>query len=409
MIMFAAPAWLIAMPLVGILGVWALWRGRHHVQRVSSTRLWEGLTGEASGKKSRHVDPVWLMVFLASLLAGLALAGPRWQSATDPQVATADVHWAIRGIAGQTQAELFVRIERDQGLSGTCKLIVAPTEMDEFTGVVKQFSVADLRQGMVVQVPNFPELQATLTAGPHVLAKSTFIRRDRPPFALLTAVARGGKIDPALLRLFSVHPSVTTDDPTIRPAVLLVDDPRFEADSVDARTLVIASPRTPLPGNTLKQVITPAAPARPQSAQLNLAAVRVNRYTSAELSSDWEILATLDGHPWIAMRTESATPTAPLRRSVWLASNPAQDGNWGVDLSFVLFFGELLDQMYPATVGTAPSDVGVVEWTERRDTSGEPSPTVAPISLMPGAGLAAIVLLASASLLLFRRAHLPPA
>jgi hypothetical protein len=87
---------------------------------------------------------------------------------------------------------------------------------------------------------------------------------------------------------------------------------------------------------------------------------------------------------------------------VWLASDPSRDSNWGVDVSFVLFCGELLDRMYPAA---STGEAGVVEWTERRAAAPAPA-SVRSYSCVPAVGSLVIGLLLLATLLLLRRGRM---
>ncbi|HEY4329061.1 MAG TPA: BatA domain-containing protein, partial [Phycisphaerae bacterium] len=98
MLFFAAPIWLTLAAAVGVFGAWGLWRGQRKTRRVSSLRLWRDM-GQVSGESRRRaIDPLWVLVFFAAVMAALALAAPAWRMDTAPLVPTLDVEWSVRSL-----------------------------------------------------------------------------------------------------------------------------------------------------------------------------------------------------------------------------------------------------------------------------------------------------------------------
>jgi hypothetical protein len=383
MLLFSTPALLALAPVVAALGLWTLLRGRHRAQPVSSTRLWQNLAGEASGARSRKVDPLWLLVFLAAVFTALALPGPRWQSGRSLQdLPSAKVEWAVRSLADNPPS-LFLKITEPHHLAATLRL--EPSQ--------QHVATADAIHGLTLPLPT--EISTLRLFSDHaLLAAATFTRPDRPPFALLTRAAPGRAVDPALYRVFAINPAAVVGNVLIHPAVLLVDDPKFTLNDISPDTLVIGAPDTPLPGITLGPSFKPAAPpvsvAMPKFVQL--ASVQVTTATQATLTADWTIAATLDNHPFLA--TRRLAPNGPTL--VWLASRPVADTNWPLNRSFVLYFSDLLARTFPTDT---QSNGRALDW-RREDLPPATLHPPAVVGLTAPLGAAAIVLLAAAALML---------
>ncbi|MCL2648023.1 MAG: BatA domain-containing protein [Phycisphaerales bacterium] len=120
MLIFAWPMMLGVAGGVAALGMLALWRGERGRQRVSSTKLWEGLVETAAGGKRRAMDPVWVMIFAGALLGTLAAAGPGWQMKKTGGGAAMEMHveWSVRSVGGRGgggDPGLFLRVLKAGG------------------------------------------------------------------------------------------------------------------------------------------------------------------------------------------------------------------------------------------------------------------------------------------------------
>ena len=414
MIIFAAPVWLWVASAVGAAGVWALWRGQRRVRAVPSIRLWREIVPEAvATRRRRGVDPLWLLVFLAAVLAALALAGPRWKWGSGPdENAWARVQWAVRSAGGgvgggmgggagreSPQVEAWIRLMEGGDLPGTVRVLLGGTQKD--------VSTDELRKGVALAVPPSDaaggRLKLALLAGKHVMAEAEFRRPAMAggrPFALLEYAAAGepgvDPMDPALERVFAIQPGARREDPSVRPAVALVRGPGFSLSQLPASggeaaekgggTLVIAQSDTALPGLVPGETITgpaegwtpavatgeAASRAFPWPPYVPLRDVRVFAMRTAQLEPSWQVLATANGRPWIALRTVGGNGPGTARVTlVWLASAPSTETNWPKSASFVLFFAELANRAWevPAEDGAQGN---VVEWERTQEVMGSP-------------------------------------
>ncbi len=90
---------------------------------------------------------------------------------------------------------------------------------------------------------------------------------------------------------------------------------------------------------------------------------------------------------------------------IWLASHPTTETDWPKDPSFVLFFAEMARQ---ALAQETTSSSRFTDWQplqESNTTSPQSPPTIYPLT--PYLGIAAILLLVSATLLLAARTRPP--
>ncbi len=342
------------------------------------------------------------------MLTGLALGGPEWRtaSASAAPVHRAAVDWSVRSRGGNTvggagePAEIFVRAGADAELP-------ASMEIGLPGGKSLPVTAADLRRGVAAGVQAAGgEIAAVLRSEGESLFQARFMRpaADVQPFGLLTQMAAGRGIDPALLRVFAVRGGVRPGDAGAGRAVLLVNDAQFSMDSVPANVrLVVAGPETQLPGLVSgSQLEAPGEGWKATAADQNaaglpvpdargLAGVRLGAMRLATLSADWRVLATADGKPWIAAREWN--PGAAKRGAgtgdakpvwlLWLASEPGAETSWPKDSSFVVFFGAWADQALGTGGGGAS---GIVDW----ERMPEPLPAgLASVPVRPLAGFAA--------------------
>jgi hypothetical protein len=392
---FAAPFWLSVPAAAAVAGAWALWRGQRRRQPVSSLRLWKGLTAEGAAKR-RALDPLWLLVFLASVLAGLALAQPRWTRGTPPHPPL-DVTWNVRTLHadnGTTQA--WIR----------CPQLPAPPTLT-INGTERLVSPDQLRQGLALPVQPDPRGTITLSlqAGSARAAATFSDPGTTPTFGLLEIADPNSPIDPALARFFHMQQNARPGDPSIHPRVALLSDANLRAEDPQNADLVIAQPATPLPG------LVPGAPVdgpwTPQVAPdsgfdwpsfVSLKDVQVFARRDVTLSSDWRPIATVAGKPWIAYRLINKTSTNDKSTIyIWLASDPARQTTWPNHPAFVRFFAELQHR------ALAPAAQLLADWPQLPDASN--AFAITPFPLDTYIALAAIALLVTAVAWFLARSH----
>ena len=397
MLEFAAPIWLSIPAAVGALGVWALWRGQRRRRAVSSLRLWRGLEGAGSAKR-RVLDPLWVLVLAAGMLAGLAWAGPRWESGAMP-APRLEVTWAVRSVGGAGDGtgggtEAWVRC----GNAGGAATL-------SINGMERPVGEADLRQGVALPVTGDAQgrVRLELRAG-HALARATFTHPGgAPAFGLLEIAGSGAGIDPALRRVFGVQPNMRAGDPTVHPRVLLVNDPQVRAEDLEEADLVIGQGASALPG------ILPGAEVKGEWAAqveggsgfawpafVSLKDVHVRTMREAVISADWRIVATAGGKPWIAVR-EMPRGDGSKALWVWLASSPWTDSDWVKDPGFVLFFAEMEQRAFGGEARP------YVDWMRLPDAVTPHA--AAPVELARYVGVAGVGLLLGAMLWFVRRAR----
>src|SRR5206468_2742886 len=117
----------------------------------------------------------------------------------------------------------------------------------------------------------------------------------------------------------------------------------------------------------------------------------------------WQVLATVDGRPWIALRTVGGDAAgaggAGRVTLLWLASAPSAETNWPKSASFVLFFAEVANRAWEAQAGEAIGG-SAVEWERMKETTASPhtQPDAArAVDLRDLLGGVAIVLLVGAA------------
>jgi hypothetical protein len=359
-LLFSWPIWLWATPVVAAAGAWALWRGQRRGRVVSSVRLWQGLTAGSEVSRRRVIDPVWVIVWLGAILAALALSGATWTAGESP-APWATMQWSVRSMSTSSagKAEAWVRLLEMRGAAGRMILVAD----DGGHRIEKEVSLETLRAGLIVPLDGSAKrVTLSLRDGSHVLAQQTFewVGPNQPFGVIAVAGAQG--IDPALRRVFAVQPGARMDDPTIRPAVVLLNDPADSSwQDLAAGGLLVAQPAANLPGLVVGTRILAPDAWQPMVAETQMGVgvshivkldhVRITALREATVSSDWHVLATAGDKPWLAIRAWQGVTL------LWLASDPSSDTNWPKDPSFVIFFAELLQR----AIGSANANA-IVEW-----------------------------------------------
>lgn len=369
----AAPAWLWVSGAAVAAGGWALLSGHRRVRAVSSVRLWEGLGVHAGETARRRVDPVWLLVFLALVLAGLGLARPVWRVREGVSKPLFTMTWAVRSLRQRgmpEQTELFVRAP--QGiLLPSGKLTLSAD------GDFKSTTAKELQAGATLLLSQGKEdVTAILKSGRRTIAWAAFAPpAGGRPSAFFKITGHDLAIDPALARVFAVRPGAEEGNAGAEHGVALINDPDFSMSALPGNAvLVIAEPRTPLPGLVPGERVTAdgagwklvAAPNRAEDFVEGVAGVRVSAMRRAQMDSNWNVLATANGLPWLAARQWSPPESGRKIELLWLASEPAAETTWPKFASFVIFFGSWTDRSIDAEAA-APDPF--LDWRQLRAPS----------------------------------------
>ncbi len=367
---------LLAAGGAAVAGAWAVWRGHRQARRVPTLRFW--VDGAAVAPGRRKLDPLWVIVALAAVLAGGALARPAWRPAA------AAIPWGrfrinLRAMPSPpagvlASSEAWIQLVDGQSLPDKLTLTA-----DSDAARIALPTVA-LRRGIAIALPRWAgdTQRLRIMAGPHLVAEAAFAVPLTPRFIVRTISAPGRTIDPALARVFAVQPGAARGDASgdsTLPMVLLVNDPSFPTSSepLTAAQLIVAMGPSALPGIEVldaQPVALPAgmhpvpAPGADLPVWVHFDDVEVRAAVRVRLSEAWQVLAKVDGRPWLARRAASG-PTSSKALWLWLGSSPAAQSNWVAEPSFVSFFTDILRQAL-IPVATAPAAAlsagGVEDW-----------------------------------------------
>jgi len=267
-------------------------------------------------------------------------------------------------------------------------------------GATRPVTAAELQRGITADIAG-TRAALSLEHDGKPLASAVFEMPSGSSIFSLLRFSGTGRFDPDLDRFFLVQGGARIDDPAIQPTVALLADSEWTADELAGAAWVIAQPDAHLPGVTSRdRVVADAGKGWTLEVAsggdfawppfVPLKDVHVRAYRPATLSPDWQILARINGDPWIAVRRDHGL-------WLWLASAPASETDWArAGPGFVGFFAEMQSRALGKS-GEQP----FVEWTIH---PAPPLPqAAAPVNLQPGLGVAAIALLIAASVWLILR------
>lgn len=401
MLTFAAIGGAWAVGVVALLGGYALFRGQRRGRAVSSVKLWRGLAQADAGKRARRVDPVWLLVWVAALLAALGLMRPQWRRGAAAEDGI-DLAWAVRDTAAGTgrHVEGWAKLVAGEVSKGAALVVRVPGSER-----VMPLEDAALRRGLAFAIADGalpPRVELAVTEKGRTRARRTFEPELTPAFGWTCLPGRAA-VDAALERFFRLHPSGRANDPTIAPAVLLLG-PGADAATLEPQrevALMIADRASAVDGVTPGGFHDNAPPdgwlveaTAALAGSVRLERVRVRAYQAARLSPEWQVLATIGGtrDPWIARRS-----LASGGDMIWLAARPTGDTDWAGDTSFVIFWAEAVN----AAVRRGDALTG--EWRPLPRAASQPSAEITPVDLRPLTGITAMGLLLAASGALWQR------
>jgi len=396
-LLFSSPLLLVLPVVTALVGIWSLLRGQKRMRPVSSLRLWRELIPGESSVRRRRFDPLWLMVLVAAILAGLALAGPRW---TYPVMKLVPVTWSVRSTGATTEA--WVQADADGGA-----LLV--------NGTARSMGSIELRKGLAIPVsPDAAgaihlELQTAMGGA----AASFRQRPDDQPFGLIEIASAGNPIDPMLHRVFAIQAGARLSDPTVRPRVLLVSAAGASPEDLADVDLVIALPPAALPGLTpggrVERAAAATLPWTPVAAEhasggaawpaiVPLKDVHITALRQAAFDNTWEVAAEVPtsqgAMPLVLVRTVSKAGSQKALW-VWLAAAPTTETDWFKSPGFVVYFMQLQQRTFGMPAGPA-------EWVGQPEPAKEPR---MPTDLRPWLALAGIVLLVCAAGWFVRRSN----
>jgi hypothetical protein len=228
-------------------------------------------------------------------------------------------------------------------------------------GAVRRMTAAELQAGVAVGVAGTRVVLEVL-AGEKVLASGAF---EKPStgreFGLLRWTPEGAAIDADLGRFFAMQPGAKIGDVSVRPLAAVVQGAKPSPEELAGIDLVIAGPDALLPGVTPgSRVVAEGAGWVPHIEEggtfpwppfVSLKDVHVKAVREAAFSPEWQVLARVEGRPWIAVRKEKGL-------WIWLASWPAAESDWSKSgAGFVAFFAEMQARAF-GTAGMPPW----VEW-----------------------------------------------
>jgi Aerotolerance regulator N-terminal len=404
MLIFASSAWLWVAAASALVGGWAIWRGQRRARAVSSVKLWQGLGGSGNQTRRRAVDPLWMLILGAALIAAVGLAQPQWRFEDSPSQRTLPVEWSIRSIKshsanGRETDRTDAWLHLSESAACPASLIL------NANGQPRKLTPADLHRGLALRINNAGErVTLSLQAEGQVLAQQTFViapGTGSPPFRLLERSVPDGNIDAALSRVFTLQAKGRPEDSSIHSVVLLINTPDFVPSSIPDGGLVVAQPDTPLPGLTLGSridapaqgwMVTPSMnesiPAFAWPSFVRLDEVRIKSMRQITLSNDWHVLATANNQPWIAARKwEDPAGTARPSTLIWLASEPSTQTNWPAFPSFVAFFAEMTSRTFSSFAGAASGSEQIIAWNPIEKPQSQPPnpPLVIDLSRLAGA------------------------
>ena len=373
-IAFLSPWWLIAAVVVAGLALLAVWSLGLTPMPTSTLQFWQSAASSAGRQDSRKIDPLWLLVAVATALAALALLQPILKT-FPPRSAMQAPPTIIAAGAAIPQAQtgsIFVR-------SRTLLTGPGPLQLDiSWPGgrQAEQISARQLQAGITFAgIPTSAKVwNIALTATGNILWRQTW-KRQTPP---TVAVNFLGTPPRSLVRLCSLVKGVAINKLGLHPALWILKTAHTSLGraSIAHGDTVLAIAPAVLPGITLHSpdAIVPARGRAMAHLLLEktlsdrlLDHVRLNQigcriFYKAHLNAHWKVLVRATGqglgsHPWpfLAQRYEKNGSVWEF----WLAVPlNFRSTSWPRHSSFVIFFANVLQRLR----AHGPADMSVTRW-----------------------------------------------
>ncbi len=373
-IAFLSPWWLIAAVIVTGLALLAVWSLGLKPLPASTLQFWHSAANSTGREDSRRIDPLWLLVAVATTLAAMALLQPILKTFPHRSAVPAPPTIIAAGAAipQAKTGSVFVR-------SRTLLTGPGPLHLDiAWPGgrTTEQVSAHQLYAGSTFAgIPTSAKVwNIALTAAGNTLWRQN-LKRQTPP---TVAVNFLGPPPRPLVRLCRLVKGAAINRPGLHPALWILNTAHASLGraSVAHGDTVLAIAPAVLPGITLH---SPDAivPARGRAmAYLHLEKtvsdrlwdhVRLNQigcrvFYKAHLHAHWEIVVTAAGqdlgsHPWpfLARRYEKNGDVSEFWMAVPLN---LRSTHWPRHGSFVIFFANVLQRLR----AHGPADMSVTRW-----------------------------------------------
>ncbi|MEI7767417.1 MAG: hypothetical protein WCJ97_08275 [Phycisphaerae bacterium] len=357
--------WLAGGVFLTGLALW--WRQRRRRQIISSTMLWQIPSGAGRTGGFRRGEWLGLLIWLAATAALLAWADVGWQTTHVILPKPAELRTNTNGNVAVLWAELT---PEQAALPGLRALVHTPTQIKPLAvwqpGQPRQMTLrCDSTQPMTF---NWWQDATRMTEWHYRAGHWTFTTRYQ------------GANATAWRRVLEVQPEFTASASADTPVVLAWDKLVWTANAAAGAHVVLLHGRAVGPGITPAGVPTtmPTAAVPQLATDATIPArfdlVRVQRMVPAQLDTNWRILATVAGQPWLAQRTDQGA------HWLWCASDlQTTESNWPLDPSYVITVRWMLEQaLKPASDGDL--------W------SAQPVPEAAVSGLRTGPGWGLLVL-----------------
>ena len=360
-IAFLSPWWLIAAVVVAGLALLAVWWLGLTPMPASTLRFWQSAAGSAGRQDSRNIDPLWLLVAVATTLAALALLQPILKTFPSRSAMPPPPSIIAAGAAiPQAQTgSIFVRSRRLIKSSGPVRLDISWLGGRR----IDQISPRQLQAG--VTVADLP-ISAKVWNIALIAAGDTFWRQTLKRHTPATvAVNFLGPPPRPLVRLFRLAKGVALNRLGLHPALWILNSAgsKLGRRSLARGDVVLAIAPAVFPGMSLDspdaialsrdQAMPPLHLEKTTSSGL-LEHLRMNQigfriFYKAHLRASWKVLLTATGrglgsHPWpfLAQRYDKNGNVWEF----WLAVPlNFRSTHWPQHGSFVIFFANLLQRL----------------------------------------------------------------
>jgi hypothetical protein len=376
-IAFLYPWWLIATVVVAGLALLAVWSLGLTPMPTSTLRFWHSAASSAGREDSRKIDPLWLLVAVAAMLAALALLQPIVKTFPPPSAVPPPPSIIAAGAAipQATTGSIFVSSRRLVRSSGPVRLDISwPGGRRTENISARQLQAGITFAGIPISAGVW---KLALTTAGHTLWRQT-LQRQTPA---TVAVNFLGPPPRPLVRLCHLVKGVALNRLGLHPALWILNrsNTRLDPTLLARGDAVLALPPAVLPGITLRpaEAMIPATGrtmtylhldqtvSDPLLDHLRLHQIRFRIFYKAHFSAHWKILITATGqglgrHPWpfLAQHYKKNSNVWEF----WLAAPlDFRSTHWPRHSSFVIFFANLLQRLRAHSA----TDMSATRWVSQ--------------------------------------------